>query len=195
MRTAVELREGIQPVVRTTQLIVFAFCMGLTTFSGMTVYFKLSKPEQPRDNVGAQADEPPESRKYLFAYMAVAFALTAAPFGFIMSGATVRSGRRKIAINPDSFVAQGMPESVQALGDAGKLAMLYQTKTIILGAFVEGPGFFGAIAALMEGLPALLIPAASLVVLACLFPNVERVAVWIEGQLRLLEDERSMGRV
>ena len=75
--------------------------------------------------------------------------------------------------------------------EAGRLAFVYQTKTIIAGALLEGCAFFLLVVHMIEGSPISLGAALALILaLAMLMPTRGRIVRWIENQLELLEQER-----
>ena len=77
----------------------------------------------------------------------------------------------------------------------GKLFGVYQTKTIIGAAMIEGAAFLNLVAYLLEGNPITLGLGLGLaVVIAALFPSPSRVANWIEQRLRLMDDNKMLAR-
>ena len=86
-------------------------------------------------------------------------------------------------------------ELPEEAGDAGKLYMLLQSRTIVAAALLESPGFFWGIIHLLTHSPLSLIAAILLILgVAAHFPTRSRVIHWIENQLRLVDEERRFGR-
>jgi hypothetical protein len=81
------------------------------------------------------------------------------------------------------------------LGDAGKLAVAYQTSTIAGAAVLEGVAFMNIVTYLVNGsLTPLVVGVCLVLPLAAMFPSAPRVANWIDGQLRLMADEKMLSR-
>jgi hypothetical protein len=135
------------------------------------------------------------------AWFALSFLALMAVTRVVVPAAIVRHGRRTIARGTFSLSRarqlplQGDREELEQMGDAGRLFVLYQTKTIVGAALIEGVAFFMMIAYLAERQAlALGIAIALILAVAAHMPTRTGVVHWIEDQLRLVEEERSLGR-
>jgi hypothetical protein len=181
MPNELELREGLRPFVRVFQIIVACFCASFMFFA--SIAYVLGASQGPADQgLG------------VLTIMAIVFWLADLPACFFVTQSVVKYGRQKVAETPGAPPPPQLHAALAALGDAGRMAGIYQIKTIFLCAALEMPVLFGCLAAIREkSMLALCIPALNLVGLVLLFPNVERVARWVEGQMKLIAEERSLG--
>jgi len=148
---------------------------------------------------GAAAGDAGNQRPLAVSYMALAFLGAAIAARCIMPGIVVRAGRRNIArgtypcAQPEN--RQGESLSPGPPGDAGGLLTLFQTKTVMGAAIIEGVTFFMLIAYMVERwTPILAVAVVLILVIAAHMPTRSGVIHWIEDQLRLVEEERSLGR-
>lgn len=133
--------------------------------------------------------------------MAFAFLVADIVAWAIVPGLVVRSGRRSIARGGfrlsmvERSASQGIREALEQMGDAGRLLMLFQTKTIIATAILEGATFFLLIAYMIERYtPVVAVAVAMIAAIAAHTPTSRGVVHWIEDQLRLVREEQSLGR-
>ena len=99
----------------------------------------------------------------------------------------VRSGRKRLTAGQLDHQA-GETSDVQTC--AGKLALLYQQATIVGCALLEGAGFFALVAYMIAGhLAALIVAVVMLIGIAMHVPLGERLSLWVEFQLRAMEEE------
>ena len=134
-------------------------------------------------------------------WVALAFLFVIVAARFVLPTIVVRKGRGGIARGTFSLPQtrdaplQGSREELEQMGDAGRLFVLYQTKTIIGAALIEGVTFFMIIAYLAERqMLALGIAIALILAVAAHMPTRAGVVHWIEDQLRFVEEERAFGR-
>jgi len=115
----------------------------------------------------------------------------------IVPGVLVAQGRRKIADGQWSL-PQGAGQAeiasfVERTGDAGRLLCVYQVRTIIASALLEGVAFFAIIVYLMtQSLVGLVVAVALILGLAFHIPTRSGVLHWIEDQLELIEQDRPL---
>ena len=77
--------------------------------------------------------------------------------------------------------------------EAGNLLAIFQRKTIVGAAMLDGGAFFAAITYMVEGGPVSLLVAVVLWLgIAAHFPTSSRVTGWIDRQLEWLEQERPL---
>jgi hypothetical protein len=180
------LATALQPVARTLQIIVVALCIGALSFTGIAVLLRMTGNMQ-----GGSANE-------ILTPIAICGAVLAFFASWTLPAIAIKRGRRNIAKGRYSLPqAPGGPlhHSLANLGDAGLLYMVYQTKTIIAAALLEGAAFFNNIAYMLEGNLITLIAALLLVAaVAAMFPSATRIADWIESQLRLMREEKLLTR-
>lgn len=178
------LVDKLKPAVMVLRIIVVALASGVMLFVAVAMWMRLSRP-QP-----AAAD----------AEMLTMLAIGLAPLALIASrivpAILVRNARRQIAAGHDPSPSKEGPRApLSELGDAGALAGVYQTKTIISAALLEGAAFFSATAYMLEGNQiALGLSLGFAGVILTMFPSASRVAEWIAGQRRLMGEEKLLGR-
>ncbi|NLX99892.1 MAG: hypothetical protein GXY83_27660 [Rhodopirellula sp.] len=110
----------------------------------------------------------------------------------------VDQGRRKIAAGnwslPGGAAETEMAALIERTGDAGRLLVLYQTKTIVAAALMEGIAFFAIIVFLITRSTVGLVVAISMILgLALHMPSRSGVVHWIEDQLHLIRQENQLG--
>jgi hypothetical protein len=78
--------------------------------------------------------------------------------------------------------------------ETAKIIMVYQTGQIIGRAFLEGAGFFGCIAYLLEeNLIGLSVVGGSIFLQLASFPTRAKITQWVESQKMVLEELRQRG--
>ena len=178
-------QDKLAPMVRTLQIIVAALVAGTVFFLVIALFMA---PSMERPN----AVGPP-----MLTYIAIIFAVMDLLARMIVPAVIVNRGRQRIArgtwqLPPAAARAQG--EFLQQTGDAGKLYVLFQTKTIVSAALIEGVAFFMLIAYMMEQTPLSLILAVVLIFgVAIHVPTLSGVIHWIEFQLDALRHQRELG--
>jgi hypothetical protein len=169
--------EYARGVVRTVQIIVAALAMGLIIFAGIVMSLRLNQPAQPLQDKILQ-------------YFAIGFAVVMLAARRVIGSSTVARHRRNIAAGKGLVLGRGgVP--LPAATDGDRLLFVFQQKTIIESAMVEGPAFFTVVVYLITGEAWLLgIAAVLLAVLIVPFPTFDRVAEWVKYQLELIELEK-----
>ena len=159
--------------VRTTQVIVAALCMGIVSFAAYAI-------------VTGPSGEPPDDKFITIA--AACLAPVCIVLSLIATRVAVTVNRRKIADGTWKPASQQGPAPST---DAGKLAFVYQVKTIIGAALIEGPAFLALLAYMIEG-SQLSLAVAGVMLLGVMahFPTASRVETWIEGQLQMIKEQR-----
>jgi hypothetical protein len=130
-------------------------------------------------------------------YIALATAGVILVLWSLVPGIVVSQGRKKILQSPpisgqtDDKDAVVEKQAENSLADA--LVQLLQTKTIIACAMLEGVIFFLLIAYMIERSSLSIIAAVALLILLLAhMPTIGRVAAWVEKQMRLVSEERSL---
>jgi len=184
MQDSQHWKEAVAPVARVAQIIVAALILGCLTFGVIAIVMA--------GEFGGQPGPIPK----LLTYLAIGFAAVAVLARAVAGSVITAKGRRRIAEGTWSPPSQAGPVNQQLIeqtGDAGKLAALFLTRTIVLGALLEGPTFFLLVAHLIEGSPESLMGAAIMVgVLVISFPTHGGMVSWIEGQLHEIEQHQQL---
>ena len=189
-------REEIARRVRTSQIIVGALVAGPLVF--LVIVFVVIQ----QGFAGVPETAP------ILTYIALAFAFSAVLARLIVPNLIVAQSRRNIiqgtwqmpvSAHSQSGYSQTVQEDfarfIEQTGDAGRLLFVFQTRTIVAGAVLEGAAFFALITYMIERSPLALIVAVLLILgVALHFPTRSGVIRWIEDQLRLVERERQFGR-
>jgi amino acid transporter len=179
-------RDHAGAAVRMPQIVVVALVLGCAFFMGIAISMNMQQ-----GGLGAAQGDGPDAvgdDNPLLPYIALAFAVSAVAARVMVVPVVVGTIRRKIAQGTWPPPA-GRPQQPSLVGmaeadeEAGKLAMLFLTKTIIAGAIIEGAAFFLLIAYLIEGsFMALGVAVAMVVLLASHFPTAGGFISWIERQ-------------
>ncbi len=176
-------QDELTHVLRTLQIIVGALIAGCTAF---LVIVLIQAP-----GAGAGGGQP------LVTYIAIAFAVLALVARVVVLGAITARGRRSIVRGTwrlSAIQSGRYANFVDRTGDAGKLAMVHQTGTIVAGAILEGATFFLLAAYMLEPQTLSLVVAIALIFgLATHIPTRSRLIHWIEDQVELLGQERQRG--
>ncbi|MGW8257562.1 MAG: hypothetical protein ACWGMZ_08765 [Thermoguttaceae bacterium] len=174
-------RDELPGRVRVMQIIIGAMFFGCLTFLIIAAFLAAGQH---------RAVEQP-----MVTYIALAMAvMIIVPF-IVVPRIIVAQGRKKMLreTSPGANKSAEQRKELEARR-AGALVELYQTKTIVSGALLEGTIFFLTIAYMIEGSPLSVVPAIVLMlVLIAQMPTTGRVANWIQRQLRLIDEERSFG--
>jgi len=174
-------QEEITPVLRQCQIIVGSLIAGSVVFLVIVLF----RGQPQAANAG-----PP-----VMTYVAMAFMAVILVARMIVPAVVARLARRQILLGETPFLPRVGGASIKGMienaGDAGRLALIFQTKTIIAGALLEGCTFFMLVAHMIEGsLISLGAALALILALAMVVPTRAKMARWIENQLELLEQER-----
>lgn len=180
-------QEELAPVTRQLQIIVGALVAGTVSFLAIVLVMTANKAIER-----LQADLP------IMTFVALAFAASAVLARVIAPRIIVTQGRRKILRGtwqpPQGPAASARTAAfLERTGDAGKLAMLLTTRTIVAAAILEGAAFFALVAYMLERSPLSLIVAVALILALILhIPTCSRTVHWIEEQLNLLRQEQQL---
>ena len=176
-------RTAIPRQARILQIIVLSMASGCLVFLLIATFL--------RQQNGAPPPATPQLT-YLMLILA-GFALAAR---FIVPPLMVRAARYRLVVG--GLAAEQSPLQPGASAkdvSAQALSAVYQTRTILAAALLEGATFLLIIAYLLEGVPAVLaIAAVLIIVIAAHAPSPTRLTVWIEQQLRLMNEQRQFVR-
>jgi hypothetical protein len=163
----------VNVVSRSTRIIVFSLCAGIVAFGAFVLFVYGT-----RDDATAG----------LITYMSLVVAGVQAIVCVIVPRMIVVGHRQQIAAGTWKAQANALDATDT---DAGKLAVVYRTTTIIGCALLEMAAFLALITYLMEGHVATLIAALLMLIgVALHVPLGDRVTVWVENQLQIIEDDR-----
>lgn len=161
--------------VRVSQIIVVALAMGVVTFGVVLVFM---------------AGDREVAEPGLLTFFGIGMAVVCSGMSLLVPRGVVLAQRRKIANG--TWQMQGKQEGIPVT-DAGKVAAVFLTKTIVGSALLEGPCFLVLYAFMTEGhVISPIVGAALLLGLLGHFPTSGRVTDWVTDQLRLVEEERQM---
>ncbi|MFH1269062.1 MAG: hypothetical protein ABIK89_25325 [Planctomycetota bacterium] len=182
-------QEEVGRRVPTSQIIVASLVMGSFAFLVVAIVIVQRGIVEPLD------EGPP-----LVTYIAILFAAADFIAWLIVPRVMVTRARRDIAkgtwqMPSEQGARADLDRFLEQTGDAGKLLVAFQTKTIIGSAIFEGVAFLAVIAYMLENSPlALSLAIAMIIAVAAHFPTRSGVVHWIEDQLRLIEQEQQFGR-
>jgi hypothetical protein len=180
-------REEVGRRVVTQQIIVGGLVVGCIAFLAVAAVL-----------VHRGIVEPNAELTQIMHLVLVLFLASVVAARLIVPGAIVARGRRKIAAgqwSPPQGSAQGdLAAFVERTGDAGRLLMVYQMRTIVAAAPLEGVAFFATIVFMLtQSIVALAVAVALIVALAFHVPSRSGVVHWVEEQLQQIERERHFG--
>jgi hypothetical protein len=177
MRDKIDLANQLKPAVSTLRTIVASLAGGVVVFAVLAIWMRLAGPQ-----------EPVEISVPVLTILAVVLFPLALAASRVVAAMLVRNSRRQIATDNRSSRSE-----TAAAGESqriGALCGVFQTKTIIAAAFLEGAALVSIFAFMLEGSPLALLLAGLLVAaLIAMAPSAARVADWIERQLRLVDEE------
>jgi hypothetical protein len=173
-----DLAEAIKAAVIIMRIIVFALAMGSTMF--LLIAAMLARP----DKLTRIPTDP-------MAWIPVGVGALALVASFVVPGLIGARMRQQIARGEAAVTIPA--QTAAELGDAGRLAMVYQTQLIVGCALLEGAAFFCAVFVMLDaGLPALLMAGLLIAAILVRIPSSSRLSSWILAQLRLIEAERTL---
>lgn len=124
-----EERQQLRPLILNLRIIVFALCMGVSTFAGFSIYQKIPPPPP----AGPQQIWPPvrkPQKEFTPLHItAILFAGVAAALSFVVPPFLG-------SVKPNAEQLQGRD------GAIGQAAAIVQTRTIVACALLEGAAFF-----------------------------------------------------
>jgi hypothetical protein len=165
-------RSEVMGIVRTSQIIVLTLVAGVTVFGGFV--WQSRGAGQPAAGV--------------LTPLALGAALVGIPLSLLLAQFVARSGVRSVAAGTWKTAN---PQGPAPATDAGRLAGVYQTKTIAGAAILEGVGFLTLFAYMQERQTTTLVAAGVLLGgLLCYCPTAGRLSDWVDRQLRRMKEER-----
>jgi hypothetical protein len=169
--------DELRSAAFTSQIIVLALATGVIVF-GVIAFF-----------LSFQLDE---SDAGILVYAMAALAAAAVLARMLAPALIAARARKAIAAGMwrPAGQAQAIAETLR-----GRLAEVYLTKTIVGSALLEGAAFANLVAYLLTGRTfSAAISALLLVGILLGFPTGDRVAAWVDGQQRLIEEEEGLAK-
>jgi hypothetical protein len=177
--------EKLKAPVMTLRIILLALASGIMVFAVVATVIRAGGEPQHADAMN------------LLTWMAIGAAPIALVASRLLPALIAGSARAQIAARrrDPSQGTIGAQAVLPELGDAGALYGVYQTKTIVGAALLEGAAFLGITAFLLEGTwIALGVGVGMAAVILTMFPSAPRAAEWIQQQLRRIDEEQASGR-
>jgi hypothetical protein len=176
-------KEEVGRRVKYVQIIVASLLAGCLTFMGIAIVLVQRK-------VAGEFQDLPD----VIIWLPVGFAVVACFVQFIVTKQTTAHARQAIAEGTWRYPGGGdtsMADYFAQTGDAGRLFVVFQMRTIVAAAILEGAAFFSLVIFLVGGNGIPLVTAMFLVGrLLLLLPTRRRVFHWIEDQLLHVERQR-----
>jgi hypothetical protein len=182
-------REEIAPRISMAQIIIAGMVTGCLIFLAIALVIVLQTKDPNADQTVS-----------VLTYVAAIVAASAIIVRFVVPAAIMSRGRENIAkgtwqSSQSSRTRVHLDPFLDATGDAGKLWLLFLTRTILCGAVLEGAAFVCLVVYLIDHSNLALAVAVALIVgLALHFPTRNAVIFWIEDQLRIIDLQRGTGR-
>jgi len=169
--------EFAQRAIRTLQIIVFALAGGPICFVAVAVSNRFQKPPEPED---------------MLAYLGVVVAVVLMTARFIAGPIVVARCRKQIAAGTFPFDVRSAGRGAPANPvDGDRFLAVFQQKTIIESALLEGAMFMNIMAYMTVGhWWSLAVSAVLLAFNLVPFPSYDRVENWVRYQLELLALEK-----
>jgi hypothetical protein len=175
-------RDYTRTAVGTIQIIVCALAAGVITFLAVTI---LVIPQAAQ----AASPKPP-----FLTYTSLGMAIVVVVAWLFVPGLAA-AGMKKAIIDgksDDWGIVKNLPNAAE-LGYVVPLAVVFQTKTIIAAALLEGAAFFCTVAYLIEHQPIALYVAVALAILILTqIPTLSRFESWLDSESTSLEQMRQM---
>ena len=186
-----DLTERLKPAIMTLRIIVIALATGVVAFAITAIVIRMQQAAAPANDAAG---------------LLTTLGIAAAPVAFLLSRflpalfvaktrGQIASGQYGVPAGSNSRETNGPQSSLGQLGDDGKLFTVYQTKTIISAAVLDGAAFLSIVAFLLGGsLIALGLGLLLALAIVAMFPRTSRVLEWIEAQRRLMAEEKLLAR-
>lgn len=169
-------QQDIRGTVQTTRIIVLAMGLGVLAFGGVTLIQGLPDLQAPLE---------------MLTLLSVFAGILAAVTSLIAPRVFAAEGCRKIAAGLGQPGGEASAQPAGAQTDAAKLAAVYQSKTIVAAAVLEGAAFFALVVYMVERHVASLAVAAVLLLgLLAHIPTTASVEGWISDRLGKMRDQR-----
>lgn len=170
--------------LRTMQIIAGSMLVAVMALLAVSLYLVLV--QNNGQGLAAPADVP------FISLMAVLVLAVDAPLALVFPGVQLSKALRQVAAGTWPLPPGADPLAFHT--DIAKLLALRQTTMIVTLALLQGAGFLGGIAYLLEAQPvALAVAGVAFVFMLAGFPTEARVRAWLERQVELLAELRQQG--
>ncbi len=174
--------ERLASRVRVLQIIAFGLLFGLSAFTGVVLFLRL----------GGQMNRPMPDLP-IITFLAIGMLAVNVPLSLLIPNWMTQAALEGIAAGTWT-PSRGRGPAPVFRDDAERLFAVRQTTLIVTLALLEGPGFLGCIAYLVEGSPfALCVPAVAVVAMLLRFPTKWGTLGWVESKLAEIDALRSRG--
>lgn len=177
--------EAVENTTRISRNIVAALAGGLLLFMALQPF--IDPPEKPGEE--GEADQPVVT--VVMAVLGVAGIVAS----FIVPEINVKNELKRLAaqsLKEPAAAASGQEPEDSSSGDVRALLGLFQTKTIIGAALLEGAGFAGVVGYMIErNMPLLGVAVVAVAILLGRLPSVDSVQSWLDEQLTRLARMRA----
>jgi hypothetical protein len=175
-------RQHVKLVARTLQIIIGTLVAGVISFLGVVLVLASREGAIPPPN-------PP-----FITYTAVILTAIDIIVWAIVPAIIASRMRNSLVAGKSPAMAAKLPNAAE-LGDVGPLTVIYQTRTIVAAAMLEGAAFLNLIAYFLERQTVCLAVAGTLLLmLLSHFPTVSRLESRIESALIDLTQLRQLGQ-
>ena len=171
--------------LRALQIIRAALIAGVVVFAGVVLF-------SPANNPGP----PPERQGPLVTYVALGVFVAALLAWAIVPN--LIAGRAVAKNAAGTWTAQSGPGAPPAAfaTDGGKLLVVYQNRSIIAAALLDGPAFLAGVAYMTERQAAALgVTAGAVLLMLITFPTRGGVQAWLERQQQTIDTTRQFGEM
>jgi len=175
-------REFVRRVAQTLQIIVGAMAAGVIMFLGVTIFLASQKVEVPPPAVP------------VVTYAAIGMTIVSVVAWLFVPG--IASGNMRKALvegrAKDWGLVKNLPNAAE-VGDIAPLAAVYQTRTIISVAVLEGAAFLAIMAYMLEHqVISLCLAVALLLLILSQIPSKSKVESWLESERIAIDQLRQM---
>ena len=169
--------DEFRRVTIASQIIVLSLAAGVVFFGAVALW------------IGAQEKAGEEA---IVTYVMAALAVLAVAARLLIPALVASQGRKAMVAGVSQ--PPGQPPTSPAT-QRGGLELVYQTKTIVGSALLEGAAFANLIAYMIEGQMLSVVMSVLLLFGILLgFPTAGRIAAWVDDQQRLIEEEQALRR-
>jgi hypothetical protein len=183
-----DLAVKLRSLVRTQQIIVVALAASVLLFSGVSVFIRAFG----KNEAGQGLD-------VVLPALAVGAAAGAIAMSWLLPRLIVQASRKAMAsgkrVNSPVDPANEQQKLLASLGPAGELCGVFQTQSILRAAILEGAAFFTCVVYMLTGnlisLGVTLLLAGAII---AKLTTPARLVEWIEGQMRLVDEEKLLAR-
>lgn len=174
----IDQMDRIQPVIVTTRIIVVALAAGIAFFGAFVLVFQ---------GIDLQAD------LGVLTLVAIILGCSNAPLSFFVANQVSTHQIQQIIDDNSGVQARDKLDGTPPSDQLQRLAQVFQTKTLIACAVLDGAAFFALVALLLEDhVASLAVAAVMLALILSHFPSSAGVTHWIEQRRQHIEHFRQL---